>query len=179
MRNFTSDSQFDGFSRVVITVSDDVEYSAGVDTGRTLTLTCPWGTQAMAENILENIRGFQYQPYTAADAILDPSAELGDGITANNVYGGIYTQNTKFGGECRATVAAPQEKQTNHEYPYVEKQERKVTRRLYNLSTELKVQAGLISQEVTERKSDVESPGAGSGPGGCVQPGGSKWQIKR
>lgn len=157
MTRFDSAPEFDGYTKVVITASEDVEYSAGVDTGRTLTLECPWGTQAMADNILESIRGFKYQPYTATDAILDPAAELGDGITANNVYGGIYTMSTRFGPQCRATVSAPSEEELDHEYPYVPKQERKVSRSLYNLSSELRVQAGLISAEVSERKSDVES----------------------
>ena len=157
MTSFDSAPEFDGYTKVVITASEDVEYSAGVDTGRTLTLECPWGTQAMADNILESIRGFKYQPYTATDAILDPAAELGDGITANNVYGGIYTMSTRFGPQCRATVSAPSEEELDHEYPYVPKQERKVSRSLYNLSSELRVQAGLISAEVSERKSDVES----------------------
>lgn len=157
MASFDSAPEFDGYTKVVITVSEDVEYSAGVDTGRTLTLENPWGTQAMADNILASIRGFKYQPYTATDAVLDPAAELGDGITANNVYGGIYTMSTRFGPHCRATVSAPAEEELDHEYPYVPKQERKVNRSLYHLSSELKVQAGLISAEVTERKSDVES----------------------
>ena len=155
--SFDSAPEFDGYTKVVMTVSEDVEYSAGVDTGRTLTPECPWGTQAMADNILESIRGFKYQPYTATDAILDPAAELGDGITANNVYGGIYTMSTRFGPQCRATVSAPSEEELDHEYPYVPKQERKTTRKLYQLSSELTVQAGLISAEVSERKSDVES----------------------
>lgn len=157
MASFDSAPEFDGYTKVVITVSEDVEYSAGVDTGRTLTLENPWGTQAMADNILASIRGFKYQPYTATNAVLDPAAELGDGITANNVYGGIYTMSTRFGPHCRATVSAPAEEELDHEYPYVPKQERKVNRSLYHLSSELKVQAGLISAEVTERKSDVES----------------------
>lgn len=157
IRSFDSSPEFDGYTRVVITVSEDVEYAAGVETGRTLSLECPWGTQAMADNILSSIRGFKYQPYTATDALLDPAAELGDGVTVNNVYGGIYTRETKFGPLCRATVSAPSEEELDHEYPYVSKQERKVTRQLYNLSTELKVQAGLISAEIEERKSDMES----------------------
>lgn len=157
MKSFDSSAQFDGYSGVVIVVSDDVEYSAGTDTGRILTLNCPWGTQEMANDILESIQGYQYQPYTASDAILDPAAELGDGITANNVYGGIYTQKTKFGKDLRATVSAPSDEELDHEYPYVPKQERKVTRQLYNLTSELRIQADKISAEVSERKSDVES----------------------
>lgn len=155
--SFDSSPEFDGYTRVVITVSEDLEYAAGVETGRTLTMECPWGTQEMADNILMRIRGFQYQPYTARGASLDPAAELGDGLTVNNLYGGIYSMTTKFGGLCRAEVSAPAEEELDHEYPYVPKQERKVTRRLYSLSTELKVQAGLIAAEIEDRKSDVES----------------------
>ena len=40
-------NRFDGYSKVIITVSDEVEYTAGTDSGRTLTLSCPWGTQKM------------------------------------------------------------------------------------------------------------------------------------
>lgn len=154
--SFQSAPQFDGYTKVIIIVSDDVEYSAGTDTGRTLTVTNPWGTQAMADNLLSKIKGFQYQPYTARNAILDPSAELGDGINANFVYGGIYSMETKFGGTLRADVSAPSDEEIDHEYPYVSKQERKVTRRLYQLSSELRVQAGLISAEVSERKTETE-----------------------
>ncbi|MBQ8797235.1 MAG: hypothetical protein IJZ56_03455 [Oscillospiraceae bacterium] len=154
--SFRSAPQFDGYTKVIIIVSDDVEYSAGTDTGRTLTVTNPWGTQAMADNLLSKIKGFQYQPYTAKNAILDPAAELGDGINANFVYGGIYSMETKFGRTLRATVSAPSDEEIDHEYPYVSKQERKVTRRLYQLSSELRVQAGLISAEVSERKTETE-----------------------
>lgn len=156
IRSFKSSPQFDGFSRVVIVVSDEVEYSAGTELGRTLRLTCPWGTSQMAENILSDIQGFQYQPYTAEGAFIDPSVELGDGITVNNVYGGIYAQSLKFGPRLTAAISAPSEEVLNHEYPYVPKQDRKVTRSLRQLTSELLVQAGLISAEVTDRKTETE-----------------------
>lgn len=156
IRRFKSSPEFDGFSRIVLTVSDDVEYVAGTEMGRTLRLVCPWGTQKMADDILADIQGFQYQPYTAEGAMIDPAAELGDGITANNVYGGIYSQSVKFGSRLTATVSAPSDEEIDHEYPYVPKQERKVTRSLRQLTAELKVQAGLISAEVTDRKTETE-----------------------
>ena len=157
MMAFHSAPEFDGFSRVVLVVSEDLEYVAGSESGRTMRLECPWGTQQMADNILDSIRGFHYQPYTAIGALLDPAAELGDGLTVNNIYGGVYSVSTKFGGLCRADVAAPADEEIDHEYPYVPKQNRKVSRRLYNLSTEMKIQAGLISAEIEERKSETES----------------------
>lgn len=50
--------EFDGYSGVTIVVSDEMEYSAGSDTGRTLTLECPWGSQKMANDTLAKIRGW-------------------------------------------------------------------------------------------------------------------------
>lgn len=156
IRSFRSSPQFDGFSKVVITVSDEIEYSAGTELGRTLRLTCPWGTPQMAENILADIRGFPYQPYTADGAILDPSVELGDGITANNVYGGVYTQKIKFGPMLTATVSAPEDEELNHEYPYKSKPNKEITREAKMLRASLAVEAARISAEVEDRKSDVE-----------------------
>ena len=156
MRSFYSAPQFDGFSKVIIQVSDEVEYFAGNASGRTLTVVNPWGTQAMADRMLSRIRGFQYQPFTASEARLDPAAELGDAVTANNVHGGIYTRREEFGPLMSATVSAPEDEEINHEYQYVSKQDRVIKRNMRELTAELKVQAGMISAEVADRKSAIE-----------------------
>ena len=156
MQRFTSSPQFDGFSKVTIVVTDEIEYSAGTDTGRTLRITNPWGTQQMARDILESVRGFQYQPYTAEGAMIDPSVELGDGVTANNVYGGVYTQKISFGPLLTATVSAPEDEELNHEYPYKSKPNKEITREAKLLRAEMRIQADRITLEVNERKSAVE-----------------------
>lgn len=157
MRSFDSAPQFDGFSKVVIQVSDELEYSAGNDSGRTLTLHNPWGTQAMANRILARIKGFQYQPYTANDARLNPAAELGDAVTANNMQGGIFTRRETFGPLMSSTVSAPEDEEIDHEYQYLSKQDRVIKRNMRQLTAELRVQAGLISLEVQERKAGEET----------------------
>lgn len=157
MRSFRSSPEFDGFSKVVIIVSDEIEYSAGTDSGRTLRLTNPWGTPEMAQNILESVRGFQYKPYTAENAIIDPAVELGDGVTANNVYGGIYTKKIKFGSMLTATVAAPEDEEINHEYPYKSKPNKEITREAKMLRASLAIEAEKIAAEVKARtEADAE-----------------------
>lgn len=156
VQRFSTSPQFDGFSKVIITVSDEIEYSAGTDLGRTLRITNPWGTPQMAQNILNDIRGFQYQPYAAENALIDPAAELGDGITANNVYGGIYTQKIKFGPMLTAMVSAPEDEEINHEYPYKSKPNKEITREAKLIRASLAVEAAKIAAEVEDRKSDVE-----------------------
>jgi hypothetical protein len=156
VQRFTSAPQFDGFSKVIIIVSDEIEYAAGNDTGRVLRITNPWGTPQMAQDILNDIRGYQYQPYTAEGSLIDPSVELGDGVTANNVYGGIYTQKIRFGSLLTATVSAPEDEELNHEYPYKSKPNKEITRESKLLRAEMRIQADRITMEVEERKSAVE-----------------------
>ena len=156
MQRFTSATQFDGYSKVIITVNDEIEYTVGNDTGRVLRINNPWGTPQMARDILNDIRGFQYQPYTAENALIDPSVELGDGVTANNVYGGIYTQKIRFGPLMTATVSAPEDEELNHEYPYKSKPNKEITREAKLLRAEMRIQADRITLEVEERKSAVE-----------------------
>ena len=67
-------------------------YEAGSDTGRVLELDCPWGTQAMAERILNQISGYAYRPLAASGALLDPAAELG----ATYCYWGTNWLNVWF-----------------------------------------------------------------------------------
>lgn len=157
MVSFDKAEQFDGYSKVIIIVSDEIEYSAGTDTGRTLTLNCPWGTQEIANNILQSIKGFQYQPMTAEDALVDPSVEIGDGISANGVYSGVYSLETKFNSNLPTSVSAPADEELYEEHTYIPKTEREVTRKFLDFQSQFRIQDGKISAEVEERKSDTKS----------------------
>lgn len=142
---------FNGYSKVVVVVSDELEYSAGTDSGRTLTLDCPWGTQKMAEDILSRIQGFQYQPYTADGAHIDPAAEIGDGFAAGNLYSGIYSKNVSHGALYTANVSAPGGEKINYKYEYKTPTQRKIERHYSEMKSTFKVQADQISAEVSAR----------------------------
>ena len=141
---------FGSYSKVIINVTAELYYQAGNDTGRTLEIDCPWGTQAMANNLLSSLQGFKYQPFTAESAILDPAAELGDGITMNGIYGGIFKLTLRSGVLHAADVSAPQDEEIDHEYQYTPASERKIERRLNNMQSELSVQADQIAAKVDE-----------------------------
>nr|DAZ64032.1 MAG TPA: hypothetical protein [Caudoviricetes sp.] len=128
-----------------------MEYSAGTDSGRTLTLGCPWGTQKMAEDILSRIQGFQYQPYTADGAHIDPAAEIGDGFAAGNLYSGIYSKNVSHGALYTANVSAPGGEKINYKYEYKTPTQRKIERHYSEMKSTFKVQADQISAEVSAR----------------------------
>jgi hypothetical protein len=155
--SFSDAKRFDNYSKVIINVTDDLFYEAGDTTGRTLTLSCPWGTQVMANNLLAQMRGFSYQPYTAEGAILDPSAELGDTISVNGAYSGIYRMDTTFNSNCPTTISAPSDDEIDYEYQYQSKQQREVKRKNKYFSTQLSIQQDAIKAEVKERESDIKT----------------------
>lgn len=157
LRKFESSHQFLGYTKVVLQVSDEIEYVAGTDTGRTLTLVNPWGTQERAEDILSQVKGFAYQPYTASGAIVDAAAELGDAVSVNGVYSGVYGLTRRYGGIQYADLSAPSDEEIDHEYPYKSPQDRRVTRQFREVRASLSIQADRITAEAEERKSSVET----------------------
>lgn len=144
----------DPYSRVTIIVSDERSYTAGNDTGTELVLTCPWGTQTMANNILAKVRGIQYQPMDIQNAYTNPAIELGDGIFANSVRGAVYVQDFSFGKTMYNNISSPQEEQLDSEFTFESPLERQISRQNDRTKAELKILDDAIKLEVQERQED-------------------------
>lgn len=149
--NLHTSPQFSSYSKVIIHIDDETDITVGNDYGRTLEVTNPFGTQQMAEDMLAKLSGFQYQPYDASGALLDPAAEIGDAISIKNIYGGLYTRDRTFSRLMKAEISAPYDEEINHEYQFATPQERKVKREFGNVKATLAIQADRITAEVTER----------------------------
>lgn len=102
-------------SRITLMVDNEYAYTAGDDTGLELTATCIHATQAMADELLEKFKGYEYQMFTAEEAGLDPAAELGDGISVCGVYATI--SRISDDGEGFPDVTGPGESELEDEYP--------------------------------------------------------------
>lgn len=147
-------------SRVILQVDDSVSYTAGNDLGRSITISCPWGTQKMAEDLLDRFRYYRYQPYTASGAAIDPAAELGDYVDTGAFYGGIFSRRLTFGRRLLADLSAPGDNEVDHEYPYESRQSRETRRvraSLRQVESEFLVQASQISARVSQIDSDVQT----------------------
>lgn len=130
LQSFESSPAFDPVSKVVLWYDDENAYIAGDDTGRTMDIHCPWATQQMADNILKQIGGYVYRPFTGTGAMLDPAAELGDAVTVNGVYSVLGSVTTHFDSLCASDISAPGEKEIDSEYPYVGPQGREMKRKV-------------------------------------------------
>lgn len=158
-KTFTPVKPFAPYSRVVINIDDDTAVAAGNESGYTLQIECPWGTQAMAENILRSLAGKSYQPFQAKDAQLDPAVELGDTLSIGGVRGVLYQQSTKLTAGALSQIAAPGEQEIDHEYPYKSPTTRKFTRQVKMLRAELTIAEGQIAAKVSREGGDNASFG--------------------
>lgn len=129
--------QFEPISKIILLVDSENYYEAGNDTGRTLEITCPYGTQAMANNLLSSLGGYAYQPATATDALIDPAAELGDAVTVGGVYTILAQMDTTFDSLMTADIGAPGQEEIESEYPYVSQQQSDINRQLADTRSEI------------------------------------------
>lgn len=148
--NLEAAPQFQPYSKVVIHVSDETEIVEGNDSGRTLEIDNPFGTQAMAQAMLASLSGKQYQPYYADGALLDPAAEIGDAANMRNIYSGIYTRSRTFGRLMKADISAPHDEEINHEYAFESPQERKFTRQINDVKASLIIANDRIDASVSQ-----------------------------
>ena len=110
--------------------------------------------RTFAQGILTALSGWHYQPFDAGNVLVDPSVQLGDGITAQGIYSTIFKRTTRLDVQTTQDVSAPCEEEVNHEFPWVSGADRKADRKYTDLKddieSELNVQAGLINAKVSK-----------------------------
>lgn len=158
--NLEVSEQFDGYSGVRIYVGTDddgnkIIYESGSTSGRVLEINNPFGTQEMADNILAGIQGYQYQPMSAESALLNPAAEMGDGVTVNGVYSGVFVRATQFGHLMASDIAAPTDEEIEHEFAVESASDRQYTRFVQQTKSMLKITNMAIEAEVEARQDAV------------------------
>lgn len=125
------------------------------NSGRVLDIVNPFGTVAMASDILRALRqtngiALNYSPFNA-DAIIPPHFELGDAVMINNDHHGVYGFNTKASRLPRSEINAPADEEIDHEYPYrSDVKSRQLTRKFDSIQSQFIVQAGKISAKVSK-----------------------------
>lgn len=102
--------------------------SSSISNGKTLTVVNPDGTAAMAAYILSQTEGYVQRSYEGRNALLDPAAELGDGVTVGGIYSVIAEQTLQFDELYRADISAPDADEIDDEYPYKSPTQRQIER---------------------------------------------------
>ena len=142
---------------IALLIDDDNEIIAGTDDGYVMEIECPYGTQAMANNLLSSLQGKSYHGYRSEAAELVPEAELGDGITVNNLYSMLAYRSVAFGGGHLSEIAAPGESELEHEYPYKSQAERQIERKIATTRSMITKTAEEIRLEVSNELDSLSS----------------------
>ena len=127
--------------------------------GRVLDIINPFGTKAMANNILTALRqtngiALNYAPFDA-DAIIPPNFEIGDAVLINGEHHGIYNFTSK--GSCLplSRIQAPSDEEVDHEYPFKSAtKSREITRKFANIVSQFQIANGKIAAKVSQEGSD-------------------------
>ena len=125
-------------------------YRAGDDSGRVLEFENPWGSQQMADDVLSRIRGYEYKPFRATGAIMNPAAELGDAISVGDIYSVLDSADTVFSPLMSAEIAAKESGTLEHEYPYNSKDNRETAREISGIRTQFIVETGKIETRIDD-----------------------------
>ena len=111
----SNNGKYKPISRVTLLLDDANSVTAGDDTGYEIVSNCPNATQEIANDLLASLKGHEYQAYTADGANLDPSAELGDGITVDGLYSVI--SRVQDNGSGYSSISAPGEAEWEGDFP--------------------------------------------------------------
>ena len=127
--------------------------------GRVLDIINPFGTKAMADNILRSLRqtngiALNYSPFNA-DAIIPPNFEIGDAVLINGEHHGIYNFTSKGSRLPLSTIQAPSDEEVDHEYPFKSAtKSREITRKFANIVSQFQIANGKIAAKVSQEGSD-------------------------
>lgn len=152
---FENTGKYRPISRVTLIIDDSASVTAGDDSGIEISAQCPHATQAMADALLAQMKGYQYQAFTADAANLDPAAELGDGITAN----GVYSTLSRIDDDGRGfpNVSAPGEVAMEEEYPSAGPMTQEFNRQISETRSQITKTAEEIRLEVSNEIEGLSS----------------------
>lgn len=151
-RNALSLEKFDEVGPVAgisLLVDDDTEYFAGSRDGYVMDIECPYGTQVMANTLLENLKGRTYKGFRADAAKMDKSAELGDGVTIKGMYSVLAAREVTFGPGYYSDIEAPGGNELLHEFPYESETRRIAKKNLAAAKSSIEKTINSITLDVT------------------------------
>lgn len=108
-------------SKITMTDEDGNAYSQGDDSGFEITVdSCPYSCQGICNDLYSMLRGIEYEPFTAPDAVFDPATELGDQVKiGDKVHSSIYSMEAVLGIGYSNTISAPTNTEATRQYPYL------------------------------------------------------------
>lgn len=155
--SITSSDSFSPYTSVTVKTgdgSDALSYTASAEqnTGRNLEVIIPFGNAETARNILSKVNGYQYKPYSADGAVVNPAVEIGDSVSVAGTESSMFSQDITFGGVMKSNISAPGEEEIDHEIEYIPHERRTVNRAVGSVAGAVKD----LDEKITTIIGDVE-----------------------
>lgn len=162
--SFSEFPEYKEYTRVSLYYdSETLKATVGNDTGREMVLVSPFlptstsDCDKLAQNILNELSGFNYQPFKANGAELDPSADLGDTLTVCGIESFIGQLDTTFNQAFISDISTPSGDDIEHEYPYVSQEQRQIEREISTTRSMITTTAEEIRLEVSNELNGLSS----------------------
>ena len=142
----------------VVRNSADTPLLSGDETGTVLEVENENGTQDLADELAQKLKGLNYAPYTCDQRHIDPVAEAGDKITIGGTAYVAYNIKMTLGPSHYADLEAPAEAgELEEEYPYLSETKRtqKELKTVTKSVSEIRKDQEKIETEVSETKKTV------------------------
>ena len=142
----------------VVRNSTDTPLLSGDETGTVLEVENENGTQDLADELAQKLKGLNYAPYTCNQRHIDPVAEAGDKITIGGTAYVAYNIKMTLGPSHYADLEAPAEAgELEEEYPYLSETKRtqKELETVTKSVSEIRKDQKKIETEVSETKKTV------------------------
>ena len=142
----------------VVRNSTDTPLLSGDETGTVLEVENENGTQDLADELAQKLKGLNYAPYTCDQRHINPVAEAGDKITIGGTAYVAYNIKMTLGPSHYADLEAPAEAgELEEEYPYLSETKRtqKELKTVTKSVSEIRKDQEKIETEVSETKKTV------------------------
>lgn len=136
---------------------DDVAepINVGDDSGYVMEISCPYGDEAVAKNLLAAMKGNYYQGFRAENAVLSPAAELGDNITVKGIQSMLAHRVVHFGPGHMSEIAAPGENTLEHEYQWKSPEKKEFNRKIEACRSEITKNSKEIALRITKGEAET------------------------
>lgn len=127
-------------------------------TGDKIECTCPYANQEITNALYTRFEGLEYQPYSMNGAFVDPAAEMGDTILANDTYS-LYlaNQTLHFNQLGQSDLSEDATQSLNSLYPMASPVQKEVAKASAGITTKLSVMDGEIQAEVIRAGASEQS----------------------
>lgn len=169
----TSDP-FDYYTKVIIVAGEtedgeNIMGTAGDDSGKTLEVHIPLFSapagqsesvfalaDALAADILNQLKEYEYQPFDARGVIAPLEATLGDGIVINDIYGAINKQQIEFHPLTTFDYSSDSADDDDNEFGITKKSEtERLLEGFVRYASTIEMHANSILAEVRSNKGDL------------------------